>query len=368
MHDPALRFCHFCNAELAQKDRGRYREYCSAAHRSAARRRRVMAAAPVRQEEPFAKALLAARTDAELSLRALSAALDRRGHYISVAALSQWERGRTLPHRTADGQHHVLALEGTLDLPPGKLIKPFVLTHEQRRMTAGRRNRVVRGLRDTSRTTQRAESTNRTARMRTLIYRLRREHGVDRSLLFLVEQQEMLTIGRYHRPETVSMRHTVGASGDQIPAYWYPYCYPVAEPARVDAVEGCTVGRSIDDRDLLPDSDWVVALTELRFDRPVPLGETTQFAYRLEHFDSAEQSASPAHDFKRVLTSPACRLLEMSVSFHHLALPRRLVRGTWPTSDPAGKPQSWTNLGPTQYDEITEEPPKRLAYGWTWEW
>jgi hypothetical protein len=373
MHDPIPRYCHFCKAPLVQKDRGRFREYCSPAHRSAARRRRVMAAAPSRREEPFANALLTARNNAELSLRALSAALEERGHYISVAALSQWERGRTMPHHTADGRHHVLALEGTLQLDPGNLIKPFVLTHEQRRMATGRQTRVVRtgrlGTRKSgARTGRHVEPADRAARMRALMHRLRQDHGIDRSLLFLVEQQELLSIGRYHRPETVTMKHTVGASGDQIAAYWYPHCYTRAEPADVEAVEGCTVGRTIDDQDVLPDSDWIIALTELIFDQPVRLGETTQFAYRLEHFDSAERQDPPSHEFKRVLASTACRLLEMSVAFHPLALPRRLVRGTWPASDPAGRPQSSRELGSASYDEICEEPPRRLAYGWTWEW
>jgi transcriptional regulator with XRE-family HTH domain len=366
MHD-SVRCCLYCKAQLPQKDRGRYREYCSAAHRSAARRRRLTATAPARQEEPFARALSDAREASALSLRRLSAVLDERGHYISMSALSQWERGRTLPHRTPDGQHEVLALEGALDLPPGGLVKPFVLTHEQRRLASGRLAGATAS-RGRGRNGRQPAAAGPAARMRSLLERLQREHGVDRSLLFLVEQREQLTIGRWQRPESAEMRHTVGAAGDQIAAYWYPHCYPAAEPATVHAVEGCTVGRTFTDSDLVPDADRVVAVTELRFDAPVRLGDTKQFAYRLEHFPSEDSAAPRVHDFKRVLTSPACRLLEMSVSFHPMATPRRLVRGTWPKSDPGGQPVEQTDLGAESYGEIAEEPPKPMTYGWIWEW
>jgi transcriptional regulator with XRE-family HTH domain len=70
---------------------------------------------------PFADTLRRAIQRSGLTLNRLHHHLGQRGHHVSVAALSYWQRGRSRPERTASIAA-VRALEEILDLPRDALI------------------------------------------------------------------------------------------------------------------------------------------------------------------------------------------------------------------------------------------------------
>jgi hypothetical protein len=362
MSTPGPGICGHCGAALPPpKQQGRRRQFCNATCRSKARRRRAGRAGPALASRPFAAELSDAVRGKGLPLREISAQLERDGYYLSTGALSQWQNGRTVPYPTVETGHRLLALERTLAVPPGSLIAALERTSRGRPAPDRPQDRRLP-----------ANTCERGRRRMAMERKITAAAGSDRRYLVLVSQQEHFRIGRYRRPASSHIELTGVALRDQIAAYWYLYEFEPAAPTVIEPLAGCRVGRILHE-------EWHDP-TELRFDavelrfapeRALHRGEQHTFSYRVRYLDAENDDIHlrlGERIFRRLLPSPACRELHLSVEFDADGhLPLTLTQCRWDHRSDRHTKRTPTELTGRR-DELRLANPRPGAYGWEWAW
>lgn len=359
--------CARCGRTFHRVNRGRTRLFCSDACRSAARPDRSAATPTDRGDEPFARAVADTLRHGPQGAD-LTALLEQQGHPVSKSTRSGWKRGLHLPPETPSGRAGVLALERALDLPPGTLIAPLAATHAARRAA----RREISSAPPLVRSGRRPDLRVLDGRRRGMELAIARTHGASRSLLAVTDQDESFHIGRHRLPERSSLKLSVCAMADNVRSYWYLYTYTPEAPVRIVPGAGCRDGAVLDDRHIVgKDATEVVVAHELVFPEPLALGETASFSYRLEHEPRRGGSVPEGDFFRRILTSPACRRLRLSLRFHPMAVPTEIHGHEWNSRKiEESVIETWTAELNGRYPtaRIDRSCPSPRAYGWSWRW
>jgi len=361
--------CDHCGTPFTSLNpRGRRRQFCNATCRSAARRQRARTLGAAGQQ-PFAVAFQAAVEQGGLTLRQLAGQLERDGCSLSTGTLSQWQNGRTTPWPTTDTYNRLLAIERCLSLAPAHLITAL----EQTRRSPSRPSRpwpaAVRH-QNQSRSGLSVRSLTLDQRKRHLERRIVQDSGIDRRLLILTAQREHFAVGPLRWPLESRIELEACALRDGIDRYWYICTYESQCPPDVEALDGCNRGHTLSE-DLL-DSEAVgprLIATPLCF-MPLRQGDTVTFSFRVTYEHGEHDTDLPEKRFCRMLTSPACRELELTLRFDECQQPIDLSECRWsPTGPERPTRASAIPLARRAKAYYIKEPdPEPLGYGWTWDW
>ncbi len=291
----------------------------------------------------FADALRIAVAANGLSLDRLHERLAERGVRVSVATLSYWKSGRSVPGRRVSFET-LSDLEDILDLAPGalaNLVPPRARGH--RRVDA---TRTI------------AESMGDGVEVPQLIAeldaRLRRQ-------VEAVSEQAIVTIGSDRTQRSRSTRRILRALSDGVDRLLIADQVEDASapPPRIVPINHCSLGR----RHWLKDSSFVI--TELLFDQQLAKGEMMIIEYRMDYgppypYDTfhEEHKQMPLRDFV------------LEVGFDPAALP---VRCEWYESsalDPYGAERvTEVALNTTNSVVVVRQdvPPSQFGLRWFWD-
>lgn len=224
----------------------------------------------------FATALRLAVATRGLSLENLRRQLGVRGHRLSVATLSYWQSGRSVPERAAS-LAALGVLEEILELPPGSLVN--------RLPPGGRRSGsatpsvlLPTGPLELATSPVSRESDPMVLRDLAAQLDLDWDSGLDRVFV-----HDRLVLRDDRSQGSLTVREIVRADRPGVQRYpvWYQSQGAGAVPVPT-AVFGCRVGRSVQavERHLL--------VVEMILTRPLAQGETALLEHRVETTDSRE--------------------------------------------------------------------------------
>lgn len=289
-----------------------------------------------RDERRFASTLRSAINARGLPLETLSQKMADQGHDLSIATLSYWQNGRSLPGRAASFAA-LDPLEELLGLPRGSL--RAAADGDRRPRIGGGPPDVLWGDRDLAVLVQ--------------------EYALDLGLnwsdgLERYAEHAVLRVDENGGQIEQVIRQTVRARRPGITAvpqaFWWDH--PEVEGSIVGTV-GCHVGRELRSRD----HRLVVAALEL--DPPPLEGQTFLYEY------SCRENASPpaAVEWELGVSTPV-NVLHLEVEFHPSAVPARVV-----AQDSAGGEVTTTDIdlvGNRVSRVLTNIP--RGSHGFRWEW
>lgn len=294
---------------------GRRRRFCDAACRSKARRLRATEQMKDPSLLPFAVATRTATSRSGLSLRQLATELDGAGYNVSVSTLSQWSRGLHLPYPSETVRHRLFMLERFGQLHTGDLVRALLSAPGRSSSPHVPRQRAPFGRRLT------VDQAYQVA-----LERIADIDGSDPSFLVQAEQSEHYFVGPRRIPTHTDISLTVNALRDT-EAYWHIHGYDPQAPLTVAAGQGCTARLVLDDIPLGHHSraKYQIVATKLRFDRPLKAGDEYSFSFRTRY--AAEVSGPlPRPEFRRLVTTPATRRVEVAITFDPRAEPVNLHR------------------------------------------
>ncbi|MFV0406985.1 MAG: hypothetical protein ACK5LN_09225 [Propioniciclava sp.] len=253
------------------------------------------------QEEPpaasFAGVLSNAIQRRGLSLERIRARLETAGVPVSIATLSYWQSGRSLPTRSRS-YHTLVELERVLDLDSGHLTR-YTHTSDGRRRRALFPWETVLPVREVATEIvndlgidMRGQLTRVTMQDRLVIRSNRTEQTQISTLLWRAERT-----GLHRWPLVVQQDADVGGL---VPS--------------VEALCGCQMGETIE----VPERNLLVA--EMLAPRPLQRGEYFLAAYRTDFADTQ----TPSYRMARAATDPV-RSISLVVQFHEQALPSKVT-------------------------------------------
>jgi hypothetical protein len=247
----------------------------------------------------FATALKAAIAHQRIPLERLQEHLSQAGHSVSIATLSYWQNGRSMPHR-ASSFAAVTELERVLDLAPDSLLA-LVDNARQAREDA------------------KIANLSRALPVSELVVSLARSLGLrfDAGTRG-VTQHCLLEIGPERVEHSATVRQTLVAFRNGI------HSFPVVQHQFVDdrtapeitARLGCSVGRT------MPLPERQLQLAEIVLDRPLARGEAALAEYGVVY----GPSAVPTTRHERSVPRPL-RELVLQVRFHPDCLPTKVTYG-----------------------------------------
>lgn len=281
-------------------------------------------------EEGFAAVLTRAIARRNLTLDRLSARLRALGTPVSIATLSYWQTGRSLPTRTRS-RKAVEHLERILEVPPGHLIDAIPAQRVSEETAAG----LVPAIAELPEI---------------------RQH---------IAQQSQ----NWHR---LLLHDVIGVGADRRAAYWATRMISRAE---VDGLQGWTAlftsedqqeslieavsGLSVGETRYLPDAG--VCYAEVQLPRPLRRGETVLTELRCSFGEGGEAVTSFGRAVRHVTG-----LLVMETRFD-CPLPRRMERSF---EDPTSNNPTYTRPVPVEqgdpYCVITDAAPGRHQLAWEW--
>jgi hypothetical protein len=347
---------------VVQPGPGRRKLYCSATCRSRARRKRDRATVAAHGLPPFAVLLARAVRATGGPLGRVADLLRGAGFEITSATLSNWQTGRHLPRDTPRDRRLVLTLERALGIAPGELLMALAQTREHAcEASAAKRFLTVPAGRQSHRIPARK------ARLERRIYS-RRGGATSRQGLLLVRSRERYVLGADGRPahSRISMEFRALESG--VDSYWYVRSVASGSAIEVRPVAGCQTGSALDDRRQYPREPEYLVATELLFDEPLQRGQLCRIGYLVAHHYTDPHRPGPETAFGWLVPSPAIREVELLIEFHPDALPRRLNRCTWHTTEEGYEPVPAGPLRPRRTDRVRLTDPVAAGYGWVWQW
>lgn len=294
------------------------------------------------QSGSFADALRAAIRARGLSLDRLHARLAERGLHVSLASLSNWQRGRCRPER-AQSLHAVRALEEILDLPPDSLVA--LLGPPRPR---GRWVRTVPGALSYDDVSPVPESVGR------LLGQI--ENTADGQLEWL-SCHERFQAGPDRAERSIHTRLVFRARTDGVDRHVAVHHNELGRLPDLHHSSYCRTGR------LRTDPDAGVTAVELLFERPLRRGETHVVEYEFGYGAGGPQATY----YHRWFRFPAHEYV-LQVQFDPAALPTRCYRAWQPnTTAPATDVEE---LRLTGWDQVhlAEVEVRPGVHGIRWEW
>lgn len=234
-----------------------------------------------------------------LALDRIRERLEQRGVTVSVATLSYWQSGRSLPGRKAS----IAALphlEAVLALDPGHLRRALPLTRDRPRRS------TVPGLEVLWPETPQAD----------LLGRLDTRWDADLERVVL---HDILRIGADRRQVSLTVRQVLRARADGPDRRVVMHCHDdrTAPPVEIRALQGCEVGR------VVRSEDHGATAAELLFHAPLKRGDTVIIEYV-----AVSPSPGPLETtYSRRLRMPMREYL-LQVEFDAAALPVETVAFT----------------------------------------
>ncbi|MBW1601161.1 helix-turn-helix transcriptional regulator [Streptomyces sp. JJ66] len=290
----------------------------------------------------FAEALRTAIRARGLSLDRLHARLAERGIQVSVASLSNWQRGRCRPER-AHSLHAVRALEQILGLPRAYLVARLGPPRPR-----GRWVRHIPGA---------------------LSYRdLCRVPGSVGRLLGQIEQtadgqlewlgcHERFRAGPDREERSVHTRLVFRARADGVDRHVVLHHNERGQLPDLHHCAYCRMGR------VRTDPATGVTAVELLFERPLQRGET----YVIEYEFGYREVAPPANFYQRWFRFPAHTYL-LQVEFDPAALPTRCYRAWQPNVSTPAKDLTELRLTSWHTVHLADTLIRPGVHGIRWEW
>ena len=346
----ASEVCLYCGEQLVDlKHRGRWRRYCSGAHRSAARRQRT-AGEPEAVTETFAAVLDELLSATPTSTRALAERTEEDGFFISFPTMSQWRKGEATPYLTEHTLHRVLNLERRIAPEPGRLVAALHRTAAKDAST---------GWKPTG------GQPEPPAGPHALRAELEARGATNRCRSTLVAASDEYVIGDERRPEYSRHRYRVCAVAPGVHSVWVVFTVNDGSPLELVPLEGCTIGR----QEMVADSGYAVRAVELRLGTTLEVGQCRDLAFTLVDPPYLRIDGVLWPGWLRVIAEPGCRRLDMRLRFAEHR-PNEAWQGTWragadgvPEPDrqePVGSADDWFTLSRTD--------PRPGAYGFRWRW
>lgn len=362
--------CEACGKWLLDESPlGRRRRFCDARCRSRARRQRAAEMLDDPSLQPFAQAIRRTVEHSGRSLRELSKLMENAGYSVSASALSQWGKGHHVPYPSDAIRHRLFMLERLASTPRGGLAVALLATTR----ASGRLQPAVPRPRSASGSGQRTMDDARAQ----LLERIAFLDGSDWRNLVQVGQTEQYVIGEIRMPLRSDMTLTVVPLVGGIDRYWHVYAYDPQAPVSIEVgedEESCTKQLVLDD---IPPvrinsrTRYQLAATELRFKRPLPVGQPRQFSFSMCYHPEVAAEPTPEPELRRFVTTPATQELRIGITFHPNARPRELWRTHWASGPPTNDPveQVLVAVEPDGTSEpIVESDPPLGSYGYRWIW
>ncbi|MET9184629.1 hypothetical protein ABZX63_05135 [Streptomyces tendae] len=291
---------------------------------------------------PFHLALRTAVRRRGLALHRIRHHLAEQGLQVSVTSLSYWQRGERVPARTGSVQV-VRALEHILDIAPGALVRllepaPGGTTGTPR---AARRYQELIGS-DTA-----------------VLHLLDQLDCPTEDRLHTVSQSEQVHLGPRRELWRREIQQLVRAHRGNVDRYVSIY---QGDPGcditrvRVDPLDNCRVGRVRSDR-----AASLLAV-ELVFDRPLVLGETQPFRYRI-----TDGTGGECTEYTRGFRYPVGHYL-LQVYFTPPALPVRCYHFTRRSAHAPRHRVTQVPLNGYHSAHLTEQDAGPGIVGLAWEW
>lgn len=267
-----------------------------------------------------------------LGLERIRDRLEQRGVLVSVATLSYWQSGRSLPGRKASIAA-IPHLEDVLGLEPGQLRRTLPLTRDRTRRGTVRDLDVLWPEPPVADVLRRLDT--------------RWDAELDRVTL-----HDVLRIGADRRQASLIVRQVMRArcDGPDRRVVIHSHEDLSVEPPVFRAIQGCEVGRL--ERSFADG----VAGAELHFHQPLRRGETVVVEYEV----IAPSPGPLEHEYTRRLRMPMREYL-LQVEFHPDALPATTVAFT------QGRESSIT-LDPSHRGHLahTDATPGTTGIRWSW--
>lgn len=287
----------------------------------------------------FARALTAAVEQRGLTLQRLNARLHRAGAGVSVATLSYWQTGRSLPTRSRS-QRTLDALEDVLGMPSGTLVDLVTVDRRERRPYA-------------------AGPWDLFAQF-PAIAEIVAEMGLCREALTRIAVHDRLHIDADRRSDRETSRQVLRAKRSRI-ARW-PIAYiqdgeGVAAP-QLEARSGCRIGETI----TVPQQRLTVA--EVILPRLLERGELAVIDL-LVHWD---RGSDTSRRLQRRCTDPTREVIT-EVQFHRDTLPRRVVgyQGIAPRDEVTDDQTDTSVLDGLAQRVVVDVPPGVQGLRWEWD-
>lgn len=247
----------------------------------------------------FDTALRAAIAQKRVPLERLQELLSDAGHSVSIATLSYWQNGRSMPHR-ASSFAAVAELERALDLDPDSLLA-LVDNARQAREDA------------------KIANLSRALPVSELVVSLARSFGLrfdagTRS----VTQHCLLEVGPERVELSATVRQTLVAFRNGIhsfPVVQHQFVNDMIAP-EITARLGCSVGRT------MPLPERPLQLAEIVLDRSLARGESALAEYGVAYSPSTIPTTRHERSVPRTL-----RELVLQVRFHPDCLPTKVTYG-----------------------------------------
>ncbi|MHA4812873.1 helix-turn-helix domain-containing protein [Streptomyces aculeolatus] len=292
---------------------------------------------------PFHLALRAAVRRRGLALHRIQHRLAEQGLRVSVTSLSYWQRGERVPARSESVQV-VRALEGILGIVPGALVRLLEPVHGG----TGGGTRAARRYQ---------ELIGPAAAVLRLLEQL---DCPTEDRLHTVSQFEQVRVGRRRELWQREIQQFVRAHRGNVDRYVSIYegdfgCDVTR--VRIDPLDNCRLGRVRSD----PASALLAA--ELVFDRPLALGETQPFRYRI-----TDGTGGECTEYVRGFRYPVSHYL-LQVSFAPPALPVRCYRFTRRASGAPRRRVVQVPLNGYHSTHLAEQElgPGIVGLGWEWD-
>ncbi|MHC0429451.1 helix-turn-helix domain-containing protein [Streptomyces sp. O3] len=292
--------------------------------------------------DSFDAALRTAIRARGLSLDRLHARLAERGIRVSVASLSNWQRGRCRPERS-HSLHAVRALEQILGIPQESLVARLGPPRPR-----GRWARHVPG----------ALSYRDVCPVHGSVGRLlgQIEHTADGQLEWL-SCHERFQVGPEREERSVHTRLVFRARADGVDRHVVVHHNELGRLPDLHHSAYCRTGR------VRTDPDAGVTAMELLFERPLQRGETHVIEYEFGY----RECGPPAHFYQRWFRFPAHAYL-LQVQFDPAALPTRCYRAWQPNVSTPANDATELRLTGWHTVHLAETPTRPGVHGIRWEW
>jgi hypothetical protein len=350
---PAPSECLYCGDPLADpKFVGRPRKYCSDRHRFADRRRRQATADPGLATQEFAASVNCAIEDSGHAARWLATQVTRAGQALSAPSLSEWRAGKSIPYLTDVTRDTVLSLERFVPTPPGDLLGALERTAAARGKHGWQEPRQPRANGHPS-----GPAASKA--------KLESEGFSNRGRTALVEARHTLSVGPDRRPGRCRSSCRLVALRPGVRRYVTVMTVDHRNPIELVPGEHCRLG---DQREIRRGRYSVLAV-EWRLDHDLDAYEPYELNFSTEHLPVRPGLRLPMPGWVRVVEDPACRLLELRLTFTG-ERPKEVWQGRW-QQGPGRIPKPATEQPLTSADgtfELTLANPPLGLWGFRWRW
>ncbi|MFT3876238.1 MAG: helix-turn-helix transcriptional regulator [Propioniciclava sp.] len=288
----------------------------------------------------FAEILTAAIQARGLSLERIRTHLDKAGVPVSIATLSYWQSGRSLPTRSRSF-HTLVELERILNLDPGHLTQHTYTADGRTRREVFEWQKVMPA--------------------RDLVAQVIGDLGIDmQGELTRVAHQDHLTVTADRSESHHEMRVIWRAERSGVPRWAVVSEQDAQVPTdqAIEALMGCEVGEIVD----YPERHLLIA--EMKANRCMQRGDLFASDYRV----TTTPTAMPSFRLLRAVSN-ALKTLTMVIHFHPDALPSRVLAGVQDSMDDDDAPTTTVSvpLSGTQAQHVWTDA-KPGVYSMVWEW